>query len=368
MTVSDIAHIIEEWAPKWIAWERDNVGLQVGDASRTIKKVLVALDVTEQIAAEAVAKKVDLIISHHPLLFRPAAAITAADDIGRIILKLVEKKIAVYSAHTNLDFTRDGVSFILAKKLELRNIRFLSPLHGLLAKIAVFVPPSHVDEVANAMAKAGAGMIGEYTSCSFRLQGTGTFRGSEKTHPFFGKPGQLEQAEEVRLEMIAPRARTAAIVAAMKEAHPYEEVAYDIYPLENSDPNYGMGAIGELKKLQSLKSFLTWIKKSLNAEGLRYTGNPDRLVKKVAVCGGSGSDLLRAVLDEGADVFVTSDVRYHTFHTAAHRIALIDAGHWETEHGILEPLAERLRQAAKIRGRRLSVLVTQHSTNPMHYG
>jgi dinuclear metal center YbgI/SA1388 family protein len=366
MTIADIAQVIESWAPTWTAWERDAVGLQVGDQRRTVSSVLVALDVTDPVIDEARRKKAELIVSHHPLLFHPARAISASTDVGRMILKLVASNIAVYSAHTNLDFTQHGVSFALAKKLGLTKVRFLSPLKGTRAKVVVFVPPTDVDRVAEAMAAAGAGVIGEYQSCTFRVHGTGTFRGSSETKPFIGKAGRLETTSEVRLEMIAPRARIEAIVAALKRVHPYEEVAYDVYPLDNEDPNYGMGAIGELPKRQTLKTFLQQTKRALKAEALRYTGDLQRLVKTIAVCGGSGSDLLPVALQADADVLVTADVRYHTFH-AAGALALVDAGHWETEQVILEPLAERLRHAARERQDRLHVFVTRNSTNPTHY-
>jgi dinuclear metal center YbgI/SA1388 family protein len=366
MKIAEIEEILESWAPTWTAWERDRVGLQVGDARQDVSSVLVALDVTERIVQEARKKNVGLIVSHHPLLFRPPTAVTADHDIGRLILQLVESGIAVYSAHTNLDFTKHGVSFALAEKLGLTNTRFLAPLKGTRAKIVVFVPQGYVDRVAEAMSDAGAGIIGEYTACSFRLRGTGTFRGSPATKPFIGKAGRLETAEEVRLEMIAPRARVQAIVAAMKRVHPYEEVAYDVYPLDNEDPNYGMGAIGELQRPQTLKAFLQQMKRALQAKALRYTGDPRKRVRIVAVCGGSGSDLLPVAMSCNADVFVTADIRYHTFFSAG-TVALVDAGHWETEQVILEPLAERLRQAARERKARLRVYVTQHSTNPTHY-
>jgi len=365
MTIKEIEQIVEAWAPTWTAWERDNVGLQIGDRTRKISKVLVALDVTEQVVLEARSAKVDLIVSHHPLLFRPQSSVTSASAVGRMLLKLAESKIAVYSAHTNLDFTRHGVSFALAGALGLRNIGFLSPLKGTLAKVVVFVPAPYADRVADAMSSAGAGVIGDYGACSFRTEGTGTFRGSARTKPFVGKAGNLERVDEVRLEMVAPRARTQAVVAAMKRAHPYEEAAYDLYHLDNEDPNYGMGAVGSLSAAQSLKSFLKRTKRVLHAEALRYSGDLRKQVKRVAVCGGSGSDLLSSAADAGADVFVTADVRYHAFHEAGN-IALVDAGHWETEQLILEPLAVRLRQAATKMKKRLDVSVTKYSTNPTH--
>jgi dinuclear metal center YbgI/SA1388 family protein len=363
MTVNDIAAILEEWAPRWTAWERDNVGLQIGDGARAVARVLVTLDVTPNVVAEAMSKNVGLIISHHPILFRPTAAITASTSEGQSILRLIENRIAVYATHTNLDASRWGVNIALAERLGLSNIRFLVPLKEQMMKIAVFVPASHVDRISAAMAEAGAGVIGEYDSCSFRLRGTGTFRGSTASNPFAGMPGRLESIEEVRLEMIAHRSQSHEIIERMKAVHPYEEVAYDLYPLLNDDPNHGMGAVGELRKAISLKEFLSKVKRTLTAKALRHTGSLRRKIKRVAVCGGSGSDFLPQAIAANADVFVTADVRYHAFHSAENRIALVDAGHWETEHVVLEPLADRLRKAT---GKGVQVFVTQHSTNPIN--
>ncbi len=366
MTVADFERFFDEWAPRWTAWERDNVGLQVGNRSRRVKNILVALEVTPEIISEAIAKKADLIVSHHPLLFRPTSSITSSDTVGKLVLTLAENKIALFSAHTNLDFARDGVSFSLARALGLENVRFLAPLKDSLVKIAVFVPEEYVEPVTAAMATAGAGVIGNYSSCSFRLKGTGTFRGGEQAKPFVGKPQKLETVEEVRLEIIAPRARVNDVIAAVKAVHPYEEVAYDVYALENTNPNFGMGALGELPKSMLLKSFITRVKKALSAESVRYVGDPGQRVRRVAVCGGSGSDLLHEAAAAGAEVFITADVRYHTFHDAKGRIALVDAGHWETEHSVLPAIERRLREAIRQAGDAVQVSITDHSTNPTH--
>jgi dinuclear metal center YbgI/SA1388 family protein len=367
MRIADIEQIIEAWAPRWTAWERDNVGLQVGDQRRDVSRILVALDITDRVVDEARTKRAGLIVSHHPLLFRPPSSVTASNEIGRIVLKLAESKIAAYAAHTNLDNAKHGVNFVLAKSLGLKNIRFLAPLGEALAKIVVFVPHDAVDRVADALSSSGAGVIGEYSSCSFRTDGKGTFRGSRTSKPSVGKAGVLEKVDEVRLEMLVPRANIVAAVAALKTVHPYEEIAYDVYPLSNENPNFGMGAVGELATGVSLRSFLDRAKKTLSAEALRYSGDPKRTIKRVAVCGGSGSELLSAAIATQADVFITADVRYHTFHAAEGRIALVDAGHWETEHLILEPLAEYIRREAAKRKNRLSVSVTRYSTNPTHF-
>ncbi len=367
MTVQEFSEFIEALAPRWTAWKRDNVGLQLGDPRKKVSNVLLALEVTPEVVQEAVRRKADLIVAHHPILFQPLKSITTGDETGRILLALAERGIALYAAHTNLDAARGGVSFALADQLGLKNTRFLAPLNDTLVKIAVFVPESHVDAVMTAMADAGGGEIGEYSSCSFRVQGRGTFRGSEASDPYIGKPGVLETVDELRLEMVAPRAALQRIVAAMKNAHPYEEVAYDAYTLENENPNFGMGAVGHLPKPQTLKAFLTAVKKNLRAEGVRYAGDLSASIRRVAVCGGSGSDLLATAVAAGADAFVTADIRYHTFHDAVGCIALIDAGHWETEHVVLEPLAKRLQAAARRRKSNILITTTRRSTNPIHY-
>lgn len=365
LRVINIVQLFEDWAPKWVAWEKDNVGLQVGDKQNRVTKVLLTLDVTKQIVNEAIDQKAELIVSHHPLLFRPPSAIIANDPVGELVLRLAEHKIALFSAHTNLDFTQGGVNFALAEILGLKNIRFLAPLKNSLAKIVVFVPEGHVERVRYAMTQAGAGIIGKYLSCSFGTKGTGSFYGSTASNPFLGKRGNLEFVEETRLEMIAPRAIVPDVTAALKAVHPYEEPAYDIYFIENPNPNFGMGALGKLRKPQSLGFFLKSLKRTLGVGTLRYTGSLTRKIQNIAVCGGAGSELLPDAIAAKADVFVTADVRYHAFQKANETIALIDAGHWETEQIILKPIAARLRSAANAAHEPLNVFITKHKTNPI---
>jgi len=240
------------------------------------------------------------------------------------------------------------------------------PLKDTMLKIAVFVPEKDANAVASAMADSGAGVIGEYKSCSFRVSGKGTFRGSKHSRPTIGKPLRLEEVDEVRLEMAVPRSRVTAVVAAMESAHPYEEVAYDLYTLENGNPNFGMGAIGNLVRPTTIRSFLGLVKRTLHADSLRFTGAFSQKVKRVAVCGGSGSELLEDAIRAKADVFVTADVRYHAFQSANGRINLVDAGHFETEHLVLRSIADRLRSWAKSKSEKLVVTVTKQSTNPIH--
>lgn len=365
MVIADLIQSFEEWAPRWAAWEKDNVGLQIGSDQGRATKVLVTLDVTQHTVTEAVARKAELIISHHPLLFRPPSSITSHDAVGKLVWQLAKHGISLFSAHTNLDFARHGVSTTLAEILGLHNIRFLTPLKDSLAKIVVFVPEGHMTRVLHAMAQAGAGIIGEYSLCSFESKGRGSFLGSATSNPSIGKRETLESVDETRLEMISPRARIPAVVAAMKAVHPYDEVAYDVYNLENTNPNFGMGAVGELPKPQPLGRFLKDIKRLLGCRALRFTGSPAMKIRTVAVCGGAGSDLVTDALDARADAFVTADVRYHTFARAAGAIALIDAGHWETEHIILERMATRIREAGKAAHSPLSVFVSKTSVNPV---
>lgn len=365
MTVRTIQEILERWAPPEIAWERDNVGLQVGDPDMRVRSVLVALDCTEGIVAEAARRRANLIVTHHPLLFRPPRELTTRTGEGRCVQSLVRNGIALYSAHTNLDFARGGTSFALGDALGLENQAFLRRSYKLHNKIVTFVPPTHVDGVVGAMAAAGAGVIGEYDHCSFRSEGTGTFHGSERSQPSLGTRGVLEHVREVRVEMSLPHRALDDVIRALKTAHPYEEVAYDIYPLENIERDYGMGVVGMLPHSVPLSGFLRAVRKALGARILRWTGAPRSVVRRVAVCGGGGSDLLFDAIASGAEVFVTADVRYHSFHAAAGRIAIVDAGHYETEFPVIASVVERLRRDEAVRGARIPVRAAALSTNPV---
>ena len=358
---------MEAWAPLDIAWERDNPGLQAGDPDRRVRGILVALDVTERVVAEAAGAGANLIVSHHPLLFRPLRSMTTQTAAGRTLEALSRRGIALYSAHTNLDFTRGGTSFALAAALGLTTEGFLTSSFRTDSKIVTFVPPSHADAVAAAMADAGAGVIGAYDNCSFRTEGTGTFRGGKGTHPVVGTQGVLEHAREVRLEMVAPRRAARRVVGALMRAHPYEEVACDVYPLETISTAYGMGAVGTLPHPVPLRAFLIAVRKALDARALRWSGDPRRRVRRVAVCGGSGSDLLPDAVAAGADAFVTADVRYHSFHEAGSDIALVDAGHFETEFPVVAAVVDRLRSGIRARGARIPVRASSQGTNPVRF-
>ncbi len=365
MKCSEIFEYLEKWAPEEIAWQNDNVGLQVGSDSRDLKNIIICLDVDMNVIEQAIKKKCNLIISHHPLLFHKLRRI----DIGRdknsmVVEKLIKNNITLYSAHTNLDFAKDGVSFELAKKLKLQNIKFLTSLSSNQFKLSVFVPEKYLQAVTDAIFNSGGGEIGEYSHCSFRTKGEGTFFGSVKSKPALGKKQRDEKVEEIKLEVLVSSWNLKNVISAMLKAHPYEEPAYDIYPLVNSDVNTGAGAIGELETSMNVRNFLAYVADRLNAENFRFTKGRNVKIKKVAVCGGSGSDMLNSAIKENADAFITADVKYHTFQDASGKILLIDAGHYETEIHSLNEVEKRLKDFI---GKKTNIKVFKYngSTNPI---
>jgi dinuclear metal center YbgI/SA1388 family protein len=345
MNCIEIIDRIEDWAPRDIAWDRDNAGLQVGSAGREVNKILLTLDLTEPALNEAIKQNCNLIITHHPLLFNPIKKIdTQKDPNSKLIEKLIKNDITLYSAHTNLDFTKDGVSFELASVLGLKNIRFLKELRAGQSKIVVFVPSDAVDRVSDAIFSNGGGKIGEYTGCSYRTEGVGTFRGSAQSNPAAGEKEKFETVKEVRLEAVADTWNTGRIISEMKKAHPYEEPAYDIYPVSSSNKNYGIGAVGEIESELNMDQFLEYTASKLNTKNLRYSGEK-KSIKKVAVCGGSGSEYIKDAVKQGADAFITADLKYHAFQEAADYILLIDAGHYETEIFALDAVERYLHKS-----------------------
>ncbi len=365
LTVGNVQQIIEDWAPRDIAWEKDNVGILVGNPEDGVRGILVALDCTESVIKETLQRKANLLITHHPLLFKPLRSVTNGNSTGRCVQLLVRHGINLIAAHTNLDFTRGGTSFALAEKLGLQNIDFLEATYELDLKIVTFVPADAVEQVTKAMSDAGAGRIGNYEHCSFRTEGTGTFVGNVHSTPTRGKKLQREQVEEIRLEMILKRRDKDQVLRALHQSHPYEEPAYDVYPLRNVSREYGMGTIGTLPRKTTLALFLSMVKRKLGAKSVRFSGGSARTVQRVAVCGGSGSQLLESAIRNRADVFVTADVSYHTFHDAVGRIALVDAGHYETEQPVVPVLASKLQRHFNSSGIAIPVRVARTSTNPM---
>lgn len=367
MRIRDVARLIESWAPPETAWERDNVGLLAGSPDGRINRVLVALDATPEVVSEAVSRRAGLLVTHHPLIFTPLRTIDPESRIGGMLETLIRRRIGLYAAHTNLDAAPGGVSHTLAARLGLEEVQPLSPLGGRQKKIVVFVPSSHAGGVMQAMADAGAGVIGRYESCSFAAPGTGSFLAGPGADPFLGRRGRLERVAEIRLEMECPEWRVPAAVRAMKSAHPYDEAAFDVIPLDNRSRDRGMGAVGVLRRPATSAGFLRMVRRRLGARGLRHSGPSNRRIRTVAVCGGSGSDLLGAAARHGADAFVTADVRYHAFQERDREILLVDAGHYETERPGVTALAGFLRSRPEIRKARLAVIESTKGVNPVRY-
>lgn len=343
----DLVHIMERLAPPGLAEEWDNSGWQVGDPDAVVQKVLLALDVTPEVVGEAEQQDVQLIISHHPVLLKGIKAVRRDHPAGSLFFRLIRAGIGVYAAHTTLDSADGGVNDVLAGVLGLEQTEVLHPVqYERLLKLVVFVPVTHADAVREALGRAGAGYIGHYSRCSFNVRGTGTFCPDEGTTPFIGVAGRLEQVEEVRIETIIKEKATSRVVQAMLDVHPYEEVAYDLYPLENKGVARGLGRLGRLPRVAVLGDFARTVQKVLQAGCLRYGGAPGTKVRRIAVCGGSGGDMWSLARQKGADVLVTGDVRYHAARDMlAAGICFIDAGHFATERVVLPALREQLTAA-----------------------
>lgn len=367
MIVREIIKYLEDWAPPGAAWEKDNVGLQIGSRGQKVQNILLCLELDDEVLKEALQKKCNFIFTHHPFIFNPIKKIDIEKDSkAKLIQTILKNNLTVYSAHTNLDFTKDGVSFELAQTLKLNNIKFLEPEESNQYKVAVFVPEKDLEKVADSVFKAGGGIIGEYGNCSFRLKGEGTFKGSEKSNPAVGQKQKFEKVEEIRFEFIIDSWNMYNVISAIHSSHPYEEPAYDIYPLKNKNVNYGAGAIGELSKEMSVKDFLKSTAANLKTEVLKYSIGKSKLIKKVAVCGGSGSDLLNKAISAGADAFVTADVKYHTFQEASGKIFLVDAGHYETEIHSLNSVENKLKNFIP-KTEQIKVFKYSGSTNPVKF-
>jgi dinuclear metal center YbgI/SA1388 family protein len=344
-TLSKIIETMEQLAPPQMAFEGDNIGLQTPCAS-TVEKVLLSLDVNVRVVTEAKRRGAGLIIAHHPVVYRKLEKITGDDVSERVIIEAIRNQTGVYIAHTNLDCAPGGVNDVLARRLELNNVRTLKVSHEeRYCKVVVFVPEGHADKVRAAMCKAGAGRIGEYTYCSFQAPGTGTFLPSQAATPFSGAVGELNKEPELRLEVLVPKNSLNDVLAAMKIAHPYEEVAYDVYELANDGRRFGLGRIGELPDAVPFKDYVELVKRRLGIKRSRVVGRAQARIKHVAVCGGNGGDLITSALAERADAFVTGEVGYHQMLSAdAFGLCLVEAGHGATERIVLPVLAENIQR------------------------
>ena len=354
--IQDLIGLVHRLYPAELAEDWDNVGLQVGDPGAPLERVLIALDPSLAAVRAAQAIGAQALVTHHPLLFTPLKRLTPDTASGETIWTAVRAGVAVISAHTNLDCAAAGLNTWLAEALGIQESRPLQPVAGDYLKLVVFVPAGHEVSVSEALFAAGAGQIGAYEGCSFRCAGVGTFRPGAGTSPFIGRIGQAEEVQEVRLETIVPKARLARVLEAMRSTHPYEEVAYDLLTLQNQVPGAGLGRIGRLSAPLPLTAFAAQIKVALGCDSLRLVGDLGGPVYKVAVCGGSGAELLRAAQRQGADVLVTGDVKYHDARLAEELgVALVDAGHFPTEQLMIARMTEALSAAARQRNWNLTI-------------
>lgn len=363
MKIIDLISVIERYAAPELQEDYDNAGLITGDPSWQCTGVLCTLDVTLEVLEEAVNNRCNLIMAHHPMIFRGLKKITGKTYVERVVIEAIKRDIAVYAAHTNLDNVVLGVNGMIAGKLGLKNRTILQPKNKMLRRLITFAPVDKAEQVRNAVFAAGAGHIGSYSECSFNSEGTGTFKAEEGAEPYVGKVGSRHHEKETKIEIVYPFYLENQVVRSLIENHPYEEVAYDIFTMENVHFGIGAGVIGELEEPQDEKDFLKFLRETFKAEGIKHTSLLGKPVKKIAVCGGAGSFLIGTAVQKGADMYITADVKYHEFFDAEQKLVLADIGHYESEqftidliHGLL---AEKFPTFA--------VLKTRVNTNPVKY-
>lgn len=363
MKIQQVIDCIERIAPPAYQEAYDNAGLLTGQPGWEVKGALLTLDITEAVVEEAIKKGCNLIIAHHPIIFRGMKRLTGSNYVERTVIKAVKNDIALYAAHTNLDNVVAGVNQKICQKLELTDCRILVPKTGTLKKLFTFVPHAQAEQVRTALFSAGAGHIGNYSEASFNAKGEGTFKAEAGAKPFVGQKGEPHVEPEVKIEVIFPSVRQGAIIAAFKSAHPYEEPAYDIVALQNTNGRVGSGMVGQLAEPMDEKDFLKIIKREMNANGIRYTTLRGKKVKKVAVCGGAGSFLLKDAIRAGADIFVSADFKYHEFFDADNQIVIADIGHFESEQYTIEIFQQIITEKFPT----FAPLKSNIRTNPINY-
>jgi dinuclear metal center YbgI/SA1388 family protein len=364
MLVKDIIQTIESYAPPLYQESYDNCGLQVGDAEREVTGVLLTLDVTEEILDEALQRNCNMIVAHHPLIFSGLKRITGRSYVERIVQKAIKNDIHIFAAHTNLDNIINGVNARIAEKLGLSDYYILSPKSGTLVKLYTYAPVSAADKVRNAMFSAGAGEIGKYRECSFNTGGTGTFKPRKNADPAIGEPGgPRENVDEVKIEVLIQKDKERSVLNALFNSHPYEEVAYELIPLQNANQEIGAGIVGSLAEPMDEASFLAFLKKQMKTDCIRHTTLRGQNVEKIAICGGSGSFLLKEAIAAGADAFVTGDFKYHQFFDAEGKIIIADIGHFESEQFTPEIFEAILKEKFPT----FAILLSNLTTNPVKY-
>lgn len=363
MRIKDITDFLEQFAPLSYQESYDNSGLLVGDANAEISGVAITLDVTEQVIDEAIRNGDNLIIAHHPLIFKGLKSLTGKHWVERCVIKALKHDIALYAIHTNLDNVHLGVNKKIAEKLSLKNIRILSPKSEILSKLVTFVPPKDAQQVLDALYNAGAGQIGQYDHCSFQTEGTGTFRPGEGSNPHIGTHHVDETVNEKRIELIFPSHLNHRIVSALHKSHPYEEVAYYLSTLSNTNQEVGSGIVGDLTSPMDTSEFLRHLKQIMRTDCVRHTPICKEKVSKVALCGGAGSFLLTKAIGAGADVFITGDFKYHDFFEADNRILVADIGHFESEQFTKDLLYDIISEKFT----NIALRLSEVQTNPINY-
>ena len=363
MKLTDLTSFLDSAIPLSFQEGYDNSGLQVGIPEREITCALLTIDVTEAVLDEAGYNGCDIIISHHPLIFNGIKRLSGSTFTEKILLKAIKQDVAIYSAHTNLDVLSNGVSRKMADKLKLKDVRVLVPLKERLLKLVTYIPEDNFEKVRDAVFGAGAGVIGNYDNCSFSTHGTGSFRAGENTVPFVGEKGKIHFEKEIRFETVLFSHLKNMVIKALLESHPYEEVAYDLYSLENENIEAGLGCIGELAETMEENEFLKTVSSVFSAKGVRYSKPTGKKIRKVALCGGSGSSLLHDAMTSGADAFITSDIKYHTFFETGNKILLADIGHYESEKFSAEILYDLIIKKFPT----FAVRFSEINTNPINY-
>ena len=363
MKISEITQHLETFAPPHFQESYDNSGLIVGNASAECTGVLISLDAIETIIDEAIAKKCNLVVAHHPIIFRGLKKLNGNNYVERTIIKAIKNDIAIYAIHTNLDNIKKGVNNKIAEKIGLKNLQILQPKENILKKLITFAPLDKAEDLRKALFDAGAGELGKYSECSFNTEGLGTFKPLKGADPFVGEIGKRHEEKELKIEIIFPVYLEHKIIQAMIKAHPYEEVAYDIISLGNYLSDVGSGLIGELDEEMDEKAFLAKIKSTFGLKIIKHTALKGNNVKKVAVCGGSGSFLIPVAITNKADVYITADIKYHEFFDADSRLVVADIGHYESEQFTIDLLDDILREKYP----NFAVLKTEVNTNPVNY-
>ena len=363
MIVQDVINHLEELAPLKYAEDFDNVGLLVGDKNQKISGILVTLDTLEEVVDEAIENNCNLIVSFHPIIFKGLKKINGKTYVERVVIKAIQHKIAIFSIHTALDNAYNGVNSIICEKLNLINKRILLPQPGVIKKLQTYVPKENASNLRQALFNAGAGSLGNYESCSFNVEGSGTYLGNENSNPSKGNKGQLHIEDEIAISVIFKKHLQAKVIATLLKNHPYEEVAYEITNLENTDAYTGMGMIGELEQPMNEDECLKWLKSTFNSGCVRHSKLHSKPIKTIAVLGGSGSFAIGAAKANGADLFVTADLKYHDFFTAENDIVLADIGHYESEQFTKSFLVDYLSK--KITS--FAIILSKTNTNPVKY-